>query len=67
MEAIKHTYYYDGPVIFFGTCLMDHWKAYTTAVSEAKALNNLKYKYKVLSGSSIYSQVELPGQLYLQD
>lgn len=39
-------YIYDGPVMFFGACIMDRWTAKTRAVSEKKALSNFEYQYK---------------------
>ena len=44
---MKKKYYYNGPVFRFGRSYIGDWKATTMAVSPAKALANLCYRYKV--------------------
>lgn len=44
---MKKKYYYNGPVFRFGRDYIGDWKATTVAVSPAKALTNLCYRYKM--------------------
>lgn len=41
-----HTYFYEGPVYEFDTCVARCWKSKTIAPSEAKAISNLTYQFK---------------------
>jgi len=56
-------YYYDGPVMEFGRCIANGWKAYTYAVSEKKALNNLACQFKKSSNRVMATKITLPGKL----
>ena len=38
------TYKYEGPVETFGRCIAHKWVAYTTAVSEKKAISNIMFR-----------------------
>lgn len=44
---MKKKFYYAGPVFRFGRSYIGDWKATTVAVSPAKALANLCYRYKI--------------------
>lgn len=37
---------YDGPVMIFGKCVADHWRAETMAPTHSKAQSNLAYQCK---------------------
>lgn len=56
-------YRYDGPVMRFNDCIMQHWKATTVAASEAKAKSNLAYRYKKENGLMPNTKITLPGKL----
>lgn len=56
-------YIYDGPVVIFGSCVMNHFKAETMAASEAKARSNLAYQYKKKYNQTASSNIELPGEI----
>ena len=58
-------YTYDGPVVAFGTCIMNRWKASTYAVSERKARSNLTYQFKTKYNKTANSKVDLPGKVVL--
>lgn len=58
-------YSYDGPVMYFDTCIERHWKASTYAVSENKARNNLTYQYKKLSNRTPNAKISLPGRVVM--
>ena len=45
-DEVMKRYLYDGPVLMFGRCVFDHFKAETWAISEKKALSNMAYQYK---------------------
>ena len=57
------TYMYIGPVMEFDRCIADRWVAYTTAVSKAKALSNLKYQFKKETNRVPGVKISLPGKL----
>lgn len=56
-------YSYDGPVLIFGRCVANHWKASTFAVSERKARTNLAYQFKKKNNALPSTKVELPGKV----
>ena len=56
-------YSYDGPVVSFGTCIMNNWKASTYAVSESKARSNLTYQFKKKHNKTASAKVDLPGKV----
>lgn len=56
-------YIYDGPVMRFDMCIQERWKASTMASSEAKARNNLAYRYKKENGYMPNCKIILPGKL----
>lgn len=58
-------YIYNGPVMEFGTCVMNRWSGETMAVSEAKAKNNLTYQYKKSHNRLAGTKVTLPGKIIL--
>lgn len=60
----KEQYRYDGPVMEFDRCIANHWTGETYAVSEAKARNNLTFRFKKESGRSPQTKISLPGKIY---
>ena len=58
-------YSYNGPVVVFGRCVEDHYKASTYATSEAKARSNISFQYKRDVGKVASTKVELPGKLVI--
>lgn len=62
-----HKYMYDGPVMIFDTCVNNHWKAETMAVSEKKAKSNLAYQYKKRTNITLDTKVTLPGKIKMID
>lgn len=58
-------YSYDGPIMFFDTCVSDRWIATTYAVSKAKARSNLTYQAKKYLGKVQNTGVTLPGEIVL--
>lgn len=56
-------YIYNGPVTGFNRCFCEHWKAETTAMSEAKARSNLTYQFKKQNHLIPGTRVTLPGKL----
>lgn len=56
-------YQYDGPVMQFEDCVQPRWKASTVASTEAKAKNNLAYRYKKENGLTPNTKITLPGKL----
>lgn len=58
-----HKYTYDGPIIFFGKCVADHWKGETMAPTESKARSNLAYQAKKQMNLIAGVKVTLPGKI----
>lgn len=56
-------YTYDGPVMYFDTCIERRWTASTYAVSVEKARNNLTYRYKKASNRTTNAKISLPGRV----
>ena len=56
-------YSYFGPVMEFGKCVANNWKAETWAPSEKKAKNNIIFQYKKATGKLPGTKVELPGPI----
>ena len=57
-------YEYNGPVMSFDICVANNWKAYTRAVSEAKARSNFSYQYKKQNGLVPNAKIGLPGMIF---
>lgn len=62
----KQLYSYDGPVLEFGRCIANRWRASTWAVSEGKARSNLTYQYKKNNNKATGTKITLPGKLKLE-
>lgn len=58
-ESLKLRYHYRGPVYHFQNLLSDDWEAYTEAVSDAQALNNLTAKAKKYFGYILQTRITL--------
>lgn len=56
-------YVYDGPVMEFETCVANHWKGSTYAVSEKKARSNLAYQFKKKNNRISGAKITLPGKV----
>lgn len=57
-------YSFSGQVFIFYSQLVErHWTGQTYAVSEAKAITNLKYQYRKANGLSMSTPVDLEGRL----
>lgn len=56
-------YVYQGPIVLFGRCVANNWKAETFAESEKKARSNLSYQAKKACNISASSKVTLPGKI----
>ena len=56
-------YIYEGPVMEFDRCVVNHWKGETLAVSESKAKSNLAYQYKKQNHRLAGTKVTLPGKI----
>ena len=54
---------YNGPVMEFDTCIANHWRGETFALSEAKAKSNLTYQFKKKNNRIASSKITLPGDL----
>ncbi len=57
-----YEYKYDGPVLKFGDCIKQRWKAVTIAPTEAKARSNLAYRFKKENGFMKDCKISLPGK-----
>lgn len=57
-------YLYDGDVTYFGRPIA-HYKAYTHAVTEKKALSNIKSKWKKDNGYLPGFKIDLPGKIQI--
>lgn len=60
-------YSYDGPVMVFDTCVVNHWKGQTMAPSEKKARCNLMYQFKKSTNRVAGTKVTLPGKIVIVD
>lgn len=58
-------YDYEGPVMEFGRCVSNNWKAITFAPSEKKARSNLTYQYKKRHNKIAATKISLPGEVRL--
>lgn len=58
-DEVMNRYLYDGPVLMFGRCVFDHFKAETWANSEKKALSNMAYQYKMKAGLGTDAKIKL--------
>ena len=56
-------YTYEGPVMKFDVCIDNKWRGETFAPSEAKARNNLAYRYKKENGLASNTRIVLPGKI----
>ena len=59
----EYIYIYDGPVMFFGNCIVSRWRAETRAVSENKARSNFEYQYKKQNNLCPSAKIDLPGEI----
>lgn len=62
-EKPRHKYVYDGPVMQFGTCIINRWKGETWAPTESRARTNLTYQCKTGHNLKASAKLDLPGKL----
>lgn len=62
-ENAMDKYVYEGPVMFFGSCIANRWSGETMAVSEAKAKSNLEYQCKKDLRLNPSANITLPGKI----
>ena len=58
-------YTYKGAVYAFNNLITSHWEASTWAVSEAKAMTNLKHRFRKSVGMLNHIPITLPGKITL--
>lgn len=56
-------YDYVGAVYAFGKPIADQWKASTYAPTEAKAVSNLKHRFRVGMGLVAHVPIKLDGKI----
>lgn len=57
-------YSYNGPVVIFGVCVSNNWKAETMATSEAKARSNFAYQFKrIMNRTASSANIIFPGKI----
>jgi hypothetical protein len=61
-ERMKH-YIYEGPVFGLQRLMTENWRGETYAVSERKAIGNLKYQFKKQYKLAKTSKIFLPNHL----
>ena len=66
-ENYMSQYRYCGPVKEFDNIINSKWEATTHAFTEAKARNNLIYRYKREHGKTADCKITLPGKMELID
>lgn len=62
-----YLYRYSGPVMNFNLIITNNWKAYTYAVSEAKAKSNMAFQFKKAHGLAPNAKIILPGKILLEE
>lgn len=60
---MSRKYTYKGAVYAFDNLIAVCWEASTWAISEAKAVSNLKYQFRRAAGIANYTPISLPGKL----
>lgn len=58
-----NVYQYRGPVMRFDICIERDWGSCTRALSEEKAINNLKHQYRKQHNLARNTKITLPGTL----
>ncbi len=56
-------YTYEGAVYAFDNLATNHWKASTWAASEARAISNLKYRFRQFAGMVQRTPITFDGRL----
>lgn len=57
------TFVYNGPVMYFDQCVASAWHGETIAPTEAKARNNLTYRFKKENRMGANTRITLPGPI----
>ncbi len=60
---MSRKYTYEGAVYAFDNLAARHWKASTWAVSEARAISNLKYRFRQSAGMVHHTPITFDGRL----
>lgn len=60
-------YEYNGPVVNFGVCVQNNFKAKTMAPTVEKARSNIMYQWKKRNGYIPSVKIELPGKITLME
>ena len=60
---MSRKYTYRGAVYAFDDLVMANWEASTWAVSEAKAVANLKYRFRQFAGMVNHTPITFSGKL----
>lgn len=56
-------YTYKGAVYAFDNLIAAHWEASTWATSEAKAVSNLKHRFRKTAGLVNYTPITFSGKI----
>ena len=60
---MSRKYVYEGAVYAFDSLVVMRWKASTWAISEAKAISNLKFRFRNEFNYSRCTPLDMPGRL----
>ncbi len=60
---MMNEYTYEGAVIVYGRCDVAKWKASTRAISQEKAISNLKHQFRKMRNMAPYTKLVLPGKI----
>ena len=60
---MSRKYTYRGAVYAFDSLVAAHWEASTWAISEAKAVVNLKYRFRQSAGMANHTPITFSGRL----
>lgn len=60
---MSRKYTYRGAVYAFDSLVAVHWEASTWAISEAKAVANLKYRFRQSAGMVNHTPITFSGRL----
>lgn len=62
---MSRKYTYQGAVYAFDNLVVAHWEASTWAISEAKAVANLKHRFRQTSGMVNHIPITFSGKLII--
>ena len=67
IRIMEKKFIYEGPILFYGKVLQEHWKGETWAGTRKKAMNNLRYQVNKKLGKKEWNKITLPGKLEEQE